>query len=751
MKERPPTPTFEDIVENYRAEMEDPALEPLLQCVRRYSQKIDGMPISARDARKIRDELNNLLDKAGGDREDICVRVSGKARLFNEGDVAQLQTSVLPPHLHGFHLDGNQLDADGVYYPLHRQLLALDYISVDPVGPLVKGQALHRINFHMSARAKDYDELADYEYYAEKVGDNNPVPEDEEEEDYLDVIMYAHDVDTIELHMSSLERIARDLRRDFPAIAAQFDRFSLAGDDSERIRIAGDLALSFDWKGTRYTTVEERQEVLDTIGKLIIEKLHLDTSLYLITHKGLIYAVRHDDSRIAHIDSTPHTTSGIIVGCIFASDGEEINLGNDHIELSVTLLVSAPASGHGRGDHLLMIPASSVVEVANTRNDSFFFESLQEMPAQLESQSMEDIPIAPVEKTDPELTTDTPPNTEHSVYSYDQLLACQEEFAALWEDIRQTCESQVFTDLESAYRRQAEYLDTLAEYIRRHYDAFRGELVVSGECLEYVDVKSAMNVYGENDKVVIDMSQMQTLRGDELVTLRGRLSGTIEVPVVPFKSSEDTIGYKLAPYLLFYDLTTPQDILEHEPEDSVYSTSLFTMETETKFAVALTRQGTLEFSDLVQLKLLYETLSSIEQAEESNDEFVDRLMTLSDAISQASPTEFADIDINDISFIATASASNETLAPLLVRALDAILLHRKLVLNGDVYDARGQVAQYMIDDDESLDLPATRGRCMGVLDEAPNQPGSGPTIVIHNLLANSLHYVPIARLTRLQA
>lgn len=151
MTERVPTPTFEEIADHYRAEMNDPACERLLQKVRMYAQQIDGKRISPRQARRIKDELNQLRDEIAGNSDSVTVRISGRARLLNDGDAAQLEADVLAPHLQGFRLDGNQIDTDGIYYPLHRQLLSFDYVSVDPVGPFVNAEAPYRISFHMTA------------------------------------------------------------------------------------------------------------------------------------------------------------------------------------------------------------------------------------------------------------------------------------------------------------------------------------------------------------------------------------------------------------------------------------------------------------------------------------------------------------------------------------------------------------------------------------------------------------------------
>ncbi len=748
MKERLPKLTFEDIANQYREEMADPALEPLLQRVREYSQQIDGMSISTRDARKIKDELNQLLNTVGGNREDIAVRVSGKARLLNEGDVAQLQAPVLPPHLHGFRLESNQIDADGVYYPLHRQLLVLDSISVDPIGTLTKGSAPHRISFHMSARANDYDELADYEYYMENASVKDKATSEDEEKS-LNIVAYACDIDTVELHMSSLERVERDLRRDFPEIASQIDQFSSAGDDTARIHVAANLNLLFNWAGTRYGTPEERQEFLDTVGRLINEKLHLDSSLYIITHKGLVYATRHDASRIAHVDSEPRTTSGIIVGCTLESGDDELNLNSAQIELEIMLVISAPANGFGRGDYLLTIPTSSVLSAINTRNESFFFDALQEVPARLESQDREDVAVSATEGEDDETTTSMP-NLETKRYSYNQLRECQEAFTTLWSYIREAYVSRTFFSLESATEARDGVLGIIAEFADHYNAALHAQVAISGECLEYIDAKDAVAIYSEDKRVIIDMDELEVRQGDPILERRGQFCGDVECTIVPGKENDGTESYVISPYLFFYDNDAAEQSFEHGSPDDMYSTPLFQLSSRTKFAVALGQEGTLSFSELSQSDEIFETLQAIEEVMPGSDELLDHLTTVSDILATEQDDQFVDIDPSMLQTVAALLQTNEAVGPLALKALEAILKNHKLILGGAIYDAKGEYAMSVNTEGTSLQLGDTYGHFITILDETPGKEEAGPAIVVSNIQTSALHYVPIAMLERVR-
>lgn len=755
MTERGPTPTFEEIADRYRAEMEDPAFELLLQKVRSYAQQIDGKSISPRQARRIKDELNQLRDEIAGNSDDVTVRISGRARLLNDGDAAQLGADVLAPHLQGFHLDGNQIDADGTYYPLHRNLLSFDYVSVDPIGPFVNAEAPYRISFHMSARARDYDELADYDYYFE----NTPSPErtsddaeDEEEDDYLDVLIHARDIDAIELNVTSLERIARDLRREFPAIADQINRLKAGVDESERINIAGESVFHFDWRGLGYTTVEERQEVLSAVGKLLVETLHLDTSLYLVSHEGLMYGVLADNERVAMVDATPRTTSGTIVACTLVdgdNDGEP-NLTQDETDVRVMLRVSAPAHGFGRGDHLLLMPAASVLSVANTRNQQLPYELLQEMPARLESQNREDIILGARGEEEEEDDASDVVGSEKVQYSYNQLRACQEEFATFWHAVREMCESRRFPDVKSAIAARDEFALAINEFVERHRAALYAQVIVSGECLEYVDSKDAVHVYAEDQKVVIDMSEVEVRRGDPVLGRRGQFSGVRECTIVTDKDDNGTEFYRLEPYLFFYDNDATEHSFEHGSPDDAYLTPLLQLSSNARYTIALGREGTLHFTELLKDDEIFETLQAIKEVLPEPEQLLDQLTTLSDILNTEQDAQFIDIDPVALQTVVELTQVDQTIEPLTLKALNAILKDHKLMLSGAIYTVEGQRAKYADDEGNIFDLAESYGRFITILEDAPNQTGVGPTIVLSSMDTKALHYIPIANLERVR-
>lgn len=760
MSERNIDAIFADIAAQYTKEIADPAMEPLFDTARRCAEDLAVQRITKEKAAIIAHDLNELLVEAAGSDRDIFVRISGKCRLSDENMLQGLHSIKEAPHLYSFQSDvTRQFDADfSSYYPLHRQLCAVDKILVQPASEEVDGKALYRIVYYLSISKDDYDEYAMYmqdsesevmtaEDYLAQGRDE----EDEEDEDFdattalatkpnkqedpqsLTLMMYAEDVVSIELSEISPEKKLLELQKHFPEIAQRIEAIP-QGDfgNMETINAVKNLALVFDWSNTPYRSQDQRDGIINMVGEMLRQKVTYDLSMHKISFIGPVSAVQVDGTSIKKVQQTRRDLYGIVASHALREVEDD---SDDSIsELYPVILISAPSPHEKNKDNLYSLPFASIMEVSTIRNEPFFDEELRSVPTRVESQDRGDVEVnetIDVEHTMNSLDARRPTDSE--------LLRYLTGFEQLWAQIA-TFEGQLF-HTENEARETAAFVHGLIQHFLDKNDRLLGQtLQFRGEAIEYTSgpIFDAENILISTTPLIVKRSENELLQGDDLTIKIGRLTRDFRVSVAELPTDEGIRYGIISKVLVFEDKYN--SVLQKAPEDSDMDIAYYSEESViyTYFSVELTQPGSVEMPVLEAKKRL-EVVAKDLAAEVADTTmlvpvYLDELQT---DILTATGDRTTSIRLGSLQAINQSIEGSEKASGLAAEALSNILDGQQVSLQGAIYNKAG----------EELGFGTVQGKLLAVVEQIPNT-SVNSLVIVMDLSSDGTYYVPISSLTK---
>lgn len=728
MTERVPDRSFDDIAELLRTEMHDPHGEALKSIILKAQRELDELgEITESTADRIANDLNDELDELVGEE----FYVTGRARIYSENADKRIEDGIDKGY-EAFHPRHALTDSLGdTYYPLNRQRCRFDFVTVEPADgefdPDSDDEATRfRIECQLSVLRDDQAHIP---------GANG-----------LDISVFADDLETLEPVEPSLAKREAMLRQNYPAVAAQLESLpEELFDDKDSLAMLKKFRLKLDHGAYPYNRLDQRSEVLETASDILWDRLILDHAVYKIRFKGKIYGAAASVGYAIHKQKNPTDLYGTAIGAMMLNLSKDSNRAAIN-EYHPCLVLSAPAPDFYGGDHIYILPITSISQMTSIRNQPIFSDEMRQMNSLAGPSDRLEPVDGPREQSSQsdvgEFSNESltiPINYEASPLPPEELLAQYlESYQQIWAEIRQKCDVR-FKNSDEARALQREIQGILFAFCRQYRDILTAvDMEFSGECVEYVETMPGVMESAERGEAPsLNLSAVEVQQGDALTVRHGNGTGKLIVNLNEHYLPQGGMEYSVTPFMFFHDKTAGASF-SLVPAGADFSVPIYNMSIQTQFAVRMTSEGGVDIPALARMVRCREAFGRI-AIEQPDVTFLPvYLSDVKDAVDAENPDVFIDLDVKLLKAVSEAILDNDTAATLTTEALSAILGQREVDLAGATYK-QGKLT------------PARRvkGKLMGVIDSAPSTGVIEPVLVIDGN-DNETYYFPLAQITRVR-
>jgi hypothetical protein len=217
----------------------------------------------------------------------------------------------------------------------------------------------------------------------------------------------------------------------------------------------------------------------------------------------------------------------------------------------------------------------------------------------------------------------------------------------------------------------------------------------------------------------------------------GRFMGAMSVSIDSNHNEEDP-EFRIRPYMFLAD-DGLRGTISGTPLEAPFSVGLYQMKYEVmiRFAVNLTSPGTVELTELTQTRHFNEWVARLAKEVPDKTQLPAYLADVMRDLEAELPDKLISIGTESLRAIGEQVQDSQTARLLTTEVLAGIFGERMVVLQGKIYDVKGN------EQDSRLN-----GKLLTVLESSPSGTLVGPVFVV--LQGNELRYAPVVDVTDLQ-